>query len=255
MTEFTLVLQGKLHANTIKMCNLQKHIRTIISTWGTMDDAVEFIGSALRPNLTIVARPLPALPQDSEKYNESNRLYHFTSTFNGLELVPTEFVIKARTDEYYTDLSPLTKMVLKEPEKIITNNVFFRKTSIYKFHPSDHLLAGRTRGMLKLFKEAKTYCERNMMSPTDIRPEQMLGSMYVAQNESKIVDGFRPNFERGSEVERETTRLMKKYFNVINSNQLGEFEVKANSLKGVNFWHNTEYANHKVDVVDSMEEL
>lgn len=247
----TLLIQGKLHKNTIKMCDFHKELNIVISTWGSEKEVIDFIGKSMRPNIKIVAKELPRTTTDHR--NESNRLYHFASTFNGLETIETEFTIKVRTDEYYSHLVPLIAMVHKEPEKIITNNVFFRKTNFYMYHPSDHLLAGKTKNLLEVFRECKHTAETVDMFRQDLRPEQMIGTVYVIQKEKATNKNFRINLHKNEEGLREATVLMKKYFNVINTQILGEFEVTANSFKKE--WNTLAFTDIRYDVVDSMEEL
>lgn len=250
MNKFTLLLQGKLHPNTIKMCNLHKDMETVISTWGSREEVLEFLGKSHRSNMQIVTATQPILPNHR---NESNRAYQFTTTFNGLSVIDTNFAIKARTDEYYTYLAPMIRVSNDEPEKIITNNVFFRKSKFYMYHPSDHLLAGKTDNLLKLFKECKRIVESMDMFPQDLRPEQMIGTVYILQKERMVNENFKLNLHKNEEGIREATILMKKYFNVINSQSLAPFNVVANSFK--KDWETLGFTDARYDVISNMSEI
>lgn len=75
--------------------------------------------------------------------NAQNIYLQMYTTYNGVKDIKTEYTIKTRTDEFYSDWGYFIKQMIDNPNKIICNNIFFRKDS-RKLHISDHILAGKT---------------------------------------------------------------------------------------------------------------
>jgi hypothetical protein len=239
-TKYTLVLQGKLHEHTIRMCNFHKDIETIVSTWEPYASARTFLESALRPNLKIVTNPIPDV---EEINNDANRYYQYISSLYGIEMVNTEFVIKARTDEYYSNLDFIIAASDSMPDKIVTNNVFFRKTRFYPYHPSDHLMLGKANYMASVFRECMHQCKSANVPPKAV-PEQQMAMTFIAQRENKPISELPTN-----ENEAEVNQLMIKYFDVVSTSELGKFNVKYNYLSKQ--WENIEYIDRERDVCNS----
>jgi len=237
---YTLVIQGKLHEHTIRMCNLHKDMKTVVSTWGTVEDAEKFLKPALRSNLNIVANPLPEIYDGIN--NNANRYYQFKSALYGLGLVDTEFVIKARTDEYYSNLEPIINTSYASPKKFITNDVFFRKTEFYEYHPSDHLIAGKTEYMISVYKDCINKCRETQS--TRFVPEQQMAISFIAQR--TYGDGASyMDLPKGTECRKEVKQLMIDHFDIISSTELGEFCVTANCFNRQ--WKNTTYVDSNID--------
>ena len=232
---YTLLIQGKLHEHTIKMCNLHTDMKTVVSTWEPEASVRKFLESAQRPNLTIIANPVPDVNGIN---NQANRYYQYTSSFYGIEAAKTEFIIKARTDEYYSNLDPIIAASISTPDKLVTNDVFFRKTEVYPYHPSDHLILGKAAYMSSVFKDCMEQCK--LLTFMGV-PEQQIAMTFIAQKENKNITEL-PTKENIAEV----NRLMVKYFDIVSTSKLGEFVVKYNSVNKQ--WKTTEYINLEKDV-------
>ena len=237
-TKYTLVLQGKLHEHTIRMCNFHKDIETIVSTWEPYASARTFLESALRPNLKIVTNPIPDVEGIN---NDANRYYQYISSSYGIEASKTKFVIKARTDEYYSNLDVIIAASASTPNKIITNDVFFRKTKFYAYHPSDHLMVGNANCMISVYKDCMQQCKLHMFKGV---PEQQFAMTFIAQKENRTISEL-PTKENEADVKR----LMIKYFGIVSTSELGEFVVRYNYMSKQ--WENTEYIDRERDVCNS----
>jgi len=107
------------------------------------------------PNIKVV---LASLPSTATIWNDRNVYYQAMSTLNGLRLVDTPFTIKVRADYPY-DMAESTLTILgKTPDKIVANNVFFLKDWQTKYHPGDHVIAGRTQYLRDGFEIATSRC-------------------------------------------------------------------------------------------------
>jgi len=238
-SKYTLVLQGKLHEHTIRMCNFHKDIDTVVSTWHPSAYARTFLESAMRPNLTIITNEIPDVGGID---NNANRYYQYTSTLYGIEAVKTEFVIKARTDEYYSNLDRIIDASISTPDKLVTNDVFFRKTRVYPYHPSDHLIVGRTAQMALVFRDCLMQCKLQSFNGV---PEQQIAMTFIAQKENTSISDL-PLQEKFT---KQINKLMVKHFDVVSSSELGKFCVRYNYLNRQ--WKTLDYIEHDRDVCKS----
>lgn len=250
MNNFTLLIQGPVLRNLITMCHMQKHMETIVSTWihPYIDREVEMF---YRPNLQPI---INEVPDTSNVYNDQNRYLQFVSTYAGLRAVGTEYVIKVRSDEYYSNLLPAIEKFLKNPNKILTNNVFFRKSACLRYHPSDHLIIGRTSFLKEVYENCIVECEQNgdaieagvfKQTPKRIVPEQQFAMTCIRKLEKKPFK-FPQDTKKVSEV-------MRKHFEIIDNRELGNFCVSAK--KYGRFVNSLNYLYPKIDVISSLEEL
>jgi hypothetical protein len=157
--KITVIIQGPLHPNSlVSVRTLAKDFNIIISTWKTNTKDEKNLDKLLEngEHVTVVSHNIESLEYIN---NDANRFYQFYGTLRGLLLVETEFAIKMRADEYYTDLIPLAEAILANPDKMVSNEVFFRnpesiEAENFIFHPSDHLFGGKT----SLLKNALELC-------------------------------------------------------------------------------------------------
>lgn len=238
---YTLVIQGSLHIYTARMCNYHKNLNTVVSTWKSSIDPEEFLKDCLRPNLTIVVNDLPDITGIN---NNANRYYQFMSSLYGMQAVKTKFAIKARSDEYYSNLDPLIAASIESPEKIVTNDVFFRKTKAYPYHPSDHLMVGKTEYMTTMFSDCANKCKNQIFPGV---PEQQMGMMFIARRENE--NDSHADLPQGPNNHQKITELMVKHFDVVSTSELGEFVVMYNGLNS--HWRNTGYIDRQTDAYTS----
>lgn len=107
----------------------------IASTWNIYNDLKSIEQHIITKNL----------------YNNQNIFFHIQSVLRGLKQVRTSKVIKLRSDEIYLNLHPIVTAMYEYPHKFITTNIFIRKQTTHPFHCSDHIIAGSTDNMLKMF--------------------------------------------------------------------------------------------------------
>jgi hypothetical protein len=256
MNNFTLLIQGPILRNLITMCEMQKHMNTVVSTWihPRIDSEIMLF---YRPNLRPVINEVPNL---RTVYNDQNRYLQFVSTYAGLMEVDTEYVIKVRSDEYYLNLQPAIEKFLQDPNKILTNNVFFRKTSYLKYHPSDHMIIGRTSFLREVYKECIAECEQSdkfyeelfkqipklfKQIPGNIVPEQQFAMACIRKKEGKEF--------KFDVSDKKVNSTMKKHFEIIDVSSLGAFYVNAKYYG--KFPNTLKFINPKLDVIKSLEEL
>lgn len=129
------VVQGITVDTTLDLlCILFLYGRVIVSTW----DVYDF-------------QSIQTKVQSNNYHNNQNIYYQIYTTLNGLYKVKTAYTIKVRADEMYADFTSLLELLDKSSNKIITTNIFIRPVKLFPYHCSDHIIAGSTKNMLKMF--------------------------------------------------------------------------------------------------------
>lgn len=238
--EFTIIIQGKLHENILTMAEYHKDIKTIISVWINDDNAAtidSFFERVQRNNLKVIKNREPG---GGFVNTHANRHLQFTSTLYGLEKVQTRYAIKFRSDEYYSNIDKFIACVENYPDRIITNDVFFRKYPPY--HISDHVIGGTTENMKSMFSSCVSSCQRDNNYQEIIYPEVQLGRTFVSIKEGIPINSL-PNDKEPAFL------LMKKYFAIVASADLGLFSIRANCYNKT-YDNCDDYFDEKTDVRD-----
>lgn len=253
MSAFTILIQGPVLSNLILMADQHKYANTIVSTWDypALQDEVHLF---IRNNLELVVNSIPDL---TAVYNDQNRYLQFKSTYEGLQKVKSEYTIKVRSDEYYANLQPAVQKFLLDPNKILTNNVFFRKAKHMPYHPSDHLIIAKTELLKQVYEKCLHQCEKEgdnleegwfNQIPKRVVPEQQF-----AVNAIKLLE--KKSYKLPTKVKdlEKIKSITKKHFEVVNTLELGNFLVS--SKKYGQFENNMRFIMPEIDVISSMEQL
>jgi hypothetical protein len=207
-------LQGKILQQTIDF--FIKNYPTqnvVISTWiGSKIDL-----SKLPHSYNVI---LTKLPKDG---GHQNIAYQLLSTNNGLKCVETDYVIKIRGDEYYSNIEYIVNEIAMNPKKIHCSPVFFRHWEFMKYHISDHIIAGTTSNLKLMFGKTKFYMDNklvyNFMDNKKYEfwePEINLTRSYLMAKEP----------ERWNKVDGR--QLMVDNFEILNIKKLEPYKVVAN---------------------------
>lgn len=162
--DITLLLQGKINYECINFyLENYKNTKIIISTWENTNLTIT------NPNVKILKSKIP----NENGWLNSN--LQFTSTTIGLKYVDTDYVIKLRADEYYSNLLNLV-FDFNSHDKILTSPIFFRHFKYpYYYHISDHIIGGLTSNVKLMFKDSN-----NILNLDDnIGPEIYLTKSYL----------------------------------------------------------------------------
>lgn len=217
MKNVTILLQGKVLQETIDFF-VENYPTTnvVISTW--IGSELNF--SNLPQTYNVV---LSKLPEDG---GHQNMNYQILSTINGLRFVETDYVIKIRGDEYYSNIEYIANEIAMNPQKIHCSSVFFRHWEYMKYHISDHIIAGSKDNLQLMFQKTKFYTEN--------------GLIYHI-NEGKKHDFWEPeiNLTRSYLMAKEPERwervdgrqLMVDNFEILDINKLHPYKIVANIFK------------------------
>lgn len=214
MKNVTILLQGKILQDSLDfLVKNYPHANVVISTW--VGSTVDF--SSIPQTYNVV---FGKLPKDGGHQNIN---YQILSTLNGLRFIETDYVIKLRGDEYYSNLDYVAYEIAMNPNKIQCSPVFFRHWSFMEYHISDHLIAGTTKNLKLMFESTKFNLENGLVyhirdgEKFDFwEPEINLTRSYLMAKDSKrwsIVDG---------------RTLMVDNFEILDIQRLHPYKIVAN---------------------------
>jgi hypothetical protein len=219
----TVVIQGRVNPECIAHYASRYGPSCIISTWE--GDEVDPMGMRIVRSV----KPTDFGPQNSH--------LQIVSTLAGLRECSTEFVIKVRGDEYFSNLEYIVDELKRTP-KILTLPIFFRPHDVLPFHPSDHLLAARKRQLMIMYKNALKRRNLKAWRWKEI-PEQLLGVSYL----------------EGAEGSRRLTKEhMRAHFDILDLNKVKDYRVCWNG-RGMVFYNNFDPATDGIPSITSMDQL
>jgi hypothetical protein len=222
ITNLTIILQGRCENEQIKLwIENYSEWNVIISTW--IDNNIPF---DIPSNWKIIKSEYP------ERYAPSQNLdYQITSTLNALNLVQTKYVLKVRADEYWSNIHKLYDE-LNSDEKILCGSMFFRPLdSPYPFHISDHILFGTSENIKKMFSKANQNLILNLKDNNT--PESILGMAYVQSKENYPIQMMFDICKN-----RNWDMYIKKWFNIIDVNELKPYIATQKSENSRIYFHN-----------------
>jgi hypothetical protein len=217
MKNVTILLQGKILQESLDfIIEHYPNSNVVISTW--IGSNVDF--SKIPSTYNLILTKLP------ENGGHQNINYQILSTLNGLRFVQTDYVIKLRGDEYYSNLDYVAYEIAMNPNKIHCSSVFFRHWSFMEYHISDHIIAGKTDNIKLMFESTKfnmenelVYHIRDGIKYDFWEPEINLTRSYLMSKESirwGVTDG---------------QKLMVENFEILDIEKLHPYKIVANIFK------------------------
>ena len=167
-------------------------------------------------------------------WNMGNLNCQAITILGGCFLSKTPFTIKVRTDEYRTDLSKFINIMLANPDKMTTDNPFFRPTNLRILHCGDHIIGMKTKAMRATFRNVMKVCRKyHTYNSMEGLPPELFGL-----ERRYNMDGFFPEtvittsylkYKKEPLDQDNNTAIMMKHFNVVDINEMGEFLVNCNN--------------------------
>lgn len=220
MKNVTLIIQGKVSQETLDFY-IKKYpkLKVIVSTW--LDHKLDL--SKLPDTYKVITQKLP------REAGFQNQNYQFLSTLNGLRLSDTDYVIKIRGDEYFSNIEYIYDSITNTPQKIFCSPIFFRHWGFMQYHISDHIIAGTRDNLLLMFESTKHKVDNDML-------------FHVADGSIHTYWEPEINLTRGYLMEKEKNRfgivdgrnLMVENFEILNIKKLEPYRIIANVFN--TFW-------------------
>jgi hypothetical protein len=174
---YTILLQGRIEKEPFELwIKNHKNSNVVLSIWEDEDLSAYKIPKKWK----IVINQYPLV-----RFRKiANLDYQIITTLKGLYKVDTQWVIKMRCDEYWSNLDKIYNRMLSNPQKIVTGSMFFRKWGMYPFHCSDKILGGTVNNLIGMFESTLHNLDMNY-SDSDI-PEVQLGIGWLMVNEPNL---------------------------------------------------------------------
>ena len=173
-------------------------------------------------------------PLKSKEF-ESSLYYQAKCVENALDadIQPTDFIIKLRSDEFYSDLTQIVFELTANPNQIVTNNVFLKDQKEVPFSISDHVIGMTAENMEKTFRNLCFFFDtyRNLINPlifpkgvmskrgnkaNYVRPEIIISKMFL-----QSIGIVTPLDDTQAEV------IMRDYFTGVDITHMGEYFISC----------------------------
>lgn len=223
MDDVTIILQGYLDSHQIqKWIHNYSNWNVIISTWcNRQGESPEINISKLPPKWSFLMVPLPKKTVDI-----GNLQYQIQSTQNAFQHVNTEYIIKARGDEYYSNLHRFVREMKYKKDQIICSDIFYRGYQGNYFHISDHLIGGTSENIKIMFENSWEQIKDGWKMTPDFagsgNPETYLGFGFVSHKENITKE------QHQSYLSKEMSEpLFEKWFDSYDLEKIAPYVVKA----------------------------
>lgn len=252
----TLLIQGKINQHGLRMIEQYKDLYPIVVSTNALDEGVlrdtiqrHVEEKKIKLILYQLSRPLEHV------YNVANCYLQTSSVYYGLKEVNTEYVIKFRGDEYYSDIRPLVNAITQQ-EKLVTSDIFFRKqldyNQMYLYHTSDHYFGARTRHLLEAFQHMKRMYEEVRYNQ-EVEPDLSFQHSLVFEQKMTIAY-LLARGERNLPKDTEgAIRLLLKYVSMVRAQDLGDNTVVTANVFHRVYTNDYSYYDPKYDIWDMSE--
>jgi hypothetical protein len=217
MEDVTIIIQGKIDSSVLERWVLEYgDWNVIVSTWST-----ENLGKVHIPkNWTLLQFPMT--PQFIDIMTLQ---WQLQSTMNAFQYVKTPFLIKARGDEFYSNLHRFVQEVKIKSQQIICSDIFYRGLENIPFHISDHLIGGTTENIKLMFERTYDLTKDGWKMSEKIagrdNSETYLGFAFVASKEDIIIDSHQNYMTMETSI-----ALFEKWFDSFSVDKLSPFVVR-----------------------------
>jgi hypothetical protein len=151
---------------------------------------------------------------DKSNYNHRHCFFQISTCQKALQYVNTPYIIKTRTDNYFSNINKFIYEVINNPEKITSIQYYIRGFHNCKYHPSDILFGGSYDNITSIFNNTHNF-DSNI-------PEVIIFKNFILQK-IKNMDMDIHDVDNNIDIYAET---MSKIFNVYNISNLEPYYFK-----------------------------
>ena len=151
MIDLSILIQGPAspESDGFKILNKYKeHGNILVSCYE--EDETQFLSEF--DFVEVIKSETPILEEKVGVYHDSTFYYALYTTFKGLEKIKSEYTLKIRSDEYFSNLNPIIECISKNPNKLVCGNIFYKPWRIKPFHMGDHIFACKTKTLLESYQ-------------------------------------------------------------------------------------------------------
>ena len=180
---FTVLIQGPIKDHKFVEKNYNHYVdqgyQVHIHTWDS-DEAkklsVPYTSSSLEEDGEIVKFKHPL----KQNKTLSSLYYYVRNVKEGLDKIDNLYIIKIRTDEFFSDISKIEKYLTLNPTKLVCSNIFLRKQKDQPFNISDHIIGMSYKNMYNTFNNLYSFFKlfRVLTHQNDIFNEEVFKTLW-----------------------------------------------------------------------------
>lgn len=226
MRNTTILIQGRLTKDSLEFYkNNYQDYPKVLSLWN--DNNIDL--SDLTDDFKVILSEKPT------NGGRDNRNFQTVSVLNGLELVDTEYVIKMRADEYISNIDYVIEQISLQDDKLYCLPIFFRPWSVYRYHISDHLIAGSKTQLLNMFSTAyemsndnfyDRYCNEQFLTLAFLHKKYPDVDFYDRNNVNPEFDSYQDNSLTDDKLDGRM--YFVKSFEILDLQRLKPYQLVAN---------------------------
>ena len=219
INDLTILIQGRYEEEQMKLwIENYSDWNVIVSTWIDCDFGLNFPN-----NWKIIKSEYPNRFADMQNID-----LQLVSTLNGLKEVDTDYTIKVRGDEFFSNINLIYNKVKEVHPKVVVSSIFFRKLGLYLFHISDHFICSTTDNIKLMFEN--TYELLTNFKKFNNNPESHLGFSFIAGKENW-------DLYNTHRYESMNDDMLKKWYYIFDVNQLKPYICSHSSPEGRTYYH------------------
>lgn len=233
MKNTTLLIQGNLREGSYRFyCSMYPNTPKVFSTWKN-----NRVSCGWKGDYTLHGKNDILIESDFPNrigYWDRRMELKILSTMRGLDHVKTEFAIKLRGDEWYSNLAHVEKIIEEDKEdRIFMTPVFLKKWEVWPFRMSDHLLAGKSSNIRLMFKSALVrmiYGEEMLAACWPLPYQSILAMSYLKEKMASCEDWKKCFVETFGIIELERLKFYKVNSEDGNTTWYSNFKPYLNSM-------------------------
>jgi len=230
--DLTIVIQGRCEEEQLKLwIDNYSEWNVVLSTWIDFNFDLDF-----PKKWKIIKSQYPIRFVDMQNID-----LQIVSTLNGLKEVNTQYAIKVRGDEFFSNLELVYDKMKEVYPKVLVSSIFFRPLGLYLYHISDHFICSTTENLKLMFE--KTYDLLNNHTKFNNSPESHLGFSFIAGKENWDLYSIH-------KYESINDNMMRKWYSIFEVNELKPYIItENNSGNRIYYRDNYGYGFHDINEI------
>jgi hypothetical protein len=227
--DLTILIQGRCEEEQMQLwISNYSEWNVVVSTWIDYNLNLE-----LPKNWKIIKSDYP------KKFVDMQNIHlQIVSTLNGLKEVETDYVLKVRGDEFFSNLDLVYNRMKEVHPKVLVSSIFFRPLGLYLYHISDHFICSTIENLKLMFE--KTYDLLTNHIKFNNSPESHLGFSFICGKENWDLYGIH-------KYESLNDDMIRKWYSIFEVNQLKPYIISQSSPDGrIYYRDNYGYGSHHI---------
>jgi hypothetical protein len=227
--DLTIIIQGRCEEEQLQLwIDNYSDWNVIVSTWIDYSLNLNFPN-----NWKIIKSEYPQRFSDMQNID-----LQLVSTLNALKEVQTDYVIKVRGDEFFSNLDLVYNRMKEVHPKVLVSSIFFRPLGLYLYHISDHFICSTTDNIKLMFEN--TYDLLTNHVKFNNSPESHLGFSFIAGKENW-------DLYRCDKYHSINDSMMRKWYSIFDVNELKPYIISQSSEEGrIYYRDNYGYGSHNI---------